>query len=107
MLVKGYQRFLSPLFPPVCRFQPTCSHYAVQAIERFGAVRGTGLAVRRVLRCHPWHPGGYDPVPEVLGIVGRASLEDAIATRAAAQAHHTDQPMPDAALPPEAEQRPD
>jgi uncharacterized protein len=62
-LVKGYRLFISPLFLPTCRFQPTCSQYAIEAIERFGAVRGTGLAVRRILRCHPFNPGGYDPIP--------------------------------------------
>lgn len=63
-LIRGYRMFISPLFPPTCRFQPTCSMYAIQAIERFGAVRGTWLATKRILRCHPFHPGGYDPVPE-------------------------------------------
>ncbi|MBD2503699.1 membrane protein insertion efficiency factor YidD [Anabaena azotica] len=64
-LIKGYRMFISPLFPPTCRFQPTCSMYAIQAIERFGAFRGGWMAIRRILRCHPFHPGGYDPVPEV------------------------------------------
>ncbi|QSJ17968.1 membrane protein insertion efficiency factor YidD [Nostoc sp. UHCC 0702] len=63
-LIRGYRMFISPLFPPTCRFQPTCSTYAIQAIERFGAWRGGWMAVRRILRCHPFHPGGYDPVPE-------------------------------------------
>ena len=62
-LVKGYRLFISPLFLPTCRFQPTCSQYAIEAIDRFGAGRGTWLAVRRILRCHPFNPGGYDPVP--------------------------------------------
>jgi len=62
-LIRGYRALVSPLFPPTCRFQPTCSHYALQAVERFGPVRGGWLAVRRILRCHPLHPGGYDPVP--------------------------------------------
>jgi uncharacterized protein len=65
-LIRFYRLLISPLFPPVCRFQPTCSQYAVEAIDRFGAWRGSGLAIRRVLRCHPWHPGGYDPVPPPL-----------------------------------------
>lgn len=61
-MIRFYRIFLSPLKPPSCRFVPTCSQYAFEAIERFGAVRGTYLAVRRILRCHPFHPGGYDPV---------------------------------------------
>jgi putative membrane protein insertion efficiency factor len=65
-LIKGYRLFISPLFPPACRFQPTCSVYAIQAIERFGGWRGGWMAIRRILRCHPFHPGGYDPVPEDL-----------------------------------------
>lgn len=63
LLIGGYRRFISPLLPPTCRFQPTCSQYAMTAIERFGLVKGTGLALRRITRCHPFHPGGYDPVP--------------------------------------------
>ncbi|NJL82483.1 MAG: membrane protein insertion efficiency factor YidD [Chloroflexaceae bacterium] len=63
-LIRGYQSWISPLFPPSCRFQPTCSQYALVAIARFGPWRGSALAVRRVLRCHPFHPGGYDPVPD-------------------------------------------
>ncbi|MFN3884409.1 MAG: membrane protein insertion efficiency factor YidD [Rhodocyclaceae bacterium] len=62
-LVRAYQLFVSPFFPPSCRFHPTCSHYAIEALEKHGPLRGAWLAVRRVLRCHPWHPGGHDPVP--------------------------------------------
>lgn len=62
-LIQGYRVVISPLFPPTCRFHPTCSQYAIDAVEQFGVWRGTSLAVRRVLRCHPWNPGGYDPVP--------------------------------------------
>ncbi|PSF35569.1 membrane protein insertion efficiency factor YidD [Aphanothece hegewaldii CCALA 016] len=62
-LIRGYRLFISPLFPPSCRFRPTCSVYAIEAIDRFGPLRGIWLATKRVLRCHPWHPGGYDPVP--------------------------------------------
>lgn len=63
-LVRGYQRFISPALPPACRFTPSCSAYAVTALERFGAARGSWLALRRLARCHPWNPGGYDPVPD-------------------------------------------
>jgi len=62
-LIRGYRVFLSPLFPPACRFQPTCSQYALEAVDRFGALQGSWLAARRICRCHPFHPGGYDPVP--------------------------------------------
>jgi hypothetical protein len=62
-LVRVYQYLISPLLGPRCRFHPSCSHYAVEAVEQHGALRGSWLALRRLLRCHPWHPGGYDPVP--------------------------------------------
>lgn len=65
-LIRGYQLLVSPWLGPRCRFYPSCSHYAAEALERHGAWRGCGLAVARVLRCHPWHPGGYDPVPDSL-----------------------------------------
>lgn len=64
LLIKGYRRLISPLFPPMCRFEPTCSRYALEAVDRFGPLQGTWLATKRVCRCHPFHPGGYDPVPE-------------------------------------------
>ncbi|NJD09150.1 MAG: membrane protein insertion efficiency factor YidD [Gemmatimonadetes bacterium] len=64
-LIRAYQRGLSPLLPPSCRYSPTCSEYALQAVQRFGAARGGALAVRRLLRCHPWGGSGYDPVPEL------------------------------------------
>ncbi len=63
-LIRGYRLLISPLFPPTCRFQPTCSNYAITAIERFGVIKGSIMAVKRILRCHPFHPGGYDPVPK-------------------------------------------
>lgn len=66
-LLAGYQRFVSPLLGPRCRFEPSCSSYAVQAVQGHGALRGSWLAVRRLMRCHPFHPGGYDPVPPPRG----------------------------------------
>jgi len=63
LAVRGYRYFLSPMLPRVCRFHPSCSEYAEQALERHGAWRGTLLATRRLCRCGPWHAGGYDPVP--------------------------------------------
>jgi len=62
-LIRFYQRFISPLLGQNCRYQPTCSNYALQAIQKYGAAKGSWLAVRRIARCHPFHPGGYDPVP--------------------------------------------
>jgi len=61
-LISLYRYMISPLFPQSCRFEPTCSEYARQAIERYGVLRGTYRATRRLARCHPFHPGGYDPV---------------------------------------------
>ena len=62
-LVRGYQLFVRPLLPPACRFQPSCSEYAREALGQHGLLRGGWLAVRRLGRCHPFHPGGYDPPP--------------------------------------------
>ena len=64
LLVRAYRYFVSPLLAPACRFHPSCSVYAEQAIQDHGALRGVWLAARRVCRCGPWHPGGFDPVPE-------------------------------------------
>jgi len=64
-LVRAYQLLVSPLLGANCRFQPTCSRYMIDAIERFGALKGLGLGLRRLSRCHPWHEGGLDPVPEL------------------------------------------
>ncbi|RKX43150.1 MAG: membrane protein insertion efficiency factor YidD [Thermotogae bacterium] len=63
-ILRFYRKYISPLKPPSCRFTPTCSAYAVQAVERFGVLRGLCLAARRILRCNPLNPGGVDPVPE-------------------------------------------
>lgn len=63
LVIRGYQLWISPLLPSACRYYPTCSGYAVEAIEKYGAVNGSWLAVRRIARCHPFHSGGYDPVP--------------------------------------------
>ena len=62
-VIRGYQLLISPVLPPSCRFTPSCSQYALEAVGRHGAVRGTWLAARRLARCHPFHPGGFDPVP--------------------------------------------
>ena len=70
LLIRGYQLLISPLLVAIsgpgsgCRFHPTCSHYAAGAIEKHGLIAGSWLAVRRLAKCHPWHPGGVDPVPE-------------------------------------------
>ena len=64
LLVKFYRKFISPLKRrPTCIFTPTCSEYALQALQKYGAVKGTYLAIKRILKCHPFHEGGYDPVP--------------------------------------------
>ncbi|ASU81739.1 membrane protein insertion efficiency factor YidD [Nocardiopsis gilva YIM 90087] len=75
--IRVYQRFISPLFPPTCRFYPSCSAYAVEALREHGAARGTWLTVRRIGRCHPFHPGGLDPVPPGRSARGRNVNEDA------------------------------
>ena len=62
-LIGLYRLLLSPLLGPACRFEPSCSRYTAQCVERFGAARGLWLGARRIARCHPWHPGGYDPPP--------------------------------------------
>lgn len=64
-LVRAYRLLISPLLGASCRFQPTCSNYMIESINRFGALRGTWLGIRRISRCHPWHKGGLDPVPEL------------------------------------------
>lgn len=62
-LIRGYQLFISPAFPPSCRFTPTCSSYALTSVERYGVFKGGWMAIKRIGRCHPWNPGGHDPVP--------------------------------------------
>jgi hypothetical protein len=64
LLLRGYKLVISPVLPVACRFYPTCSEYAMQAIEQHGVLRGFWLAVKRITRCHPWNAGGYDPVPQ-------------------------------------------
>ena len=67
VLIRAYQYVLSPLLGPRCRYHPTCSDYTAISVERFGLLRGGWLAVKRIARCHPWQPGGHDPVPDRLG----------------------------------------
>ncbi len=74
-LIRAYQQFVSPLMPLGCRYYPTCSHYAAEAIEQRGVLRGIGLGVRRILRCHPFAPGGFDPVPDALSDTSRPMPE--------------------------------
>ena len=62
-MIRGYQKYISPCFPSTCRFVPTCSTYCYQAIEKYGVIKGLYLGIRRILKCNPFHPGGYDPVP--------------------------------------------
>ncbi|MHC0552128.1 membrane protein insertion efficiency factor YidD [Salinicoccus sp. CNSTN-B1] len=62
-MIRFYQKAISPMFPPSCRFYPTCSNYSIDAVQEHGALKGGYLAVRRILKCHPFHEGGFDPVP--------------------------------------------
>ena len=63
LIIHFYRQFISPLKMPCCRFVPTCSEYALEAIKKYGAIKGSWLAIKRILKCHPFHKGGYDPVP--------------------------------------------
>ena len=76
-LIRGYQILISPLLPATCRYTPTCSSYALVAIERFGPWRGSWMAIKRIVRCNPWHKGGYDPVPPI-PIVGETDLSELV-----------------------------
>lgn len=62
-LIRVYQRYVSPMTPPSCRYIPTCSQYAIESVTKYGAFKGSWLAIKRISRCHPFHEGGYDPVP--------------------------------------------
>ncbi|ASB87798.1 membrane protein insertion efficiency factor YidD [Bacillus sonorensis] len=64
LIIRTYQKWISPVLPPSCRFYPTCSNYGLEAIEKHGALKGGWLTIKRILKCHPFHPGGVDPVPE-------------------------------------------
>ncbi|MFK4765880.1 membrane protein insertion efficiency factor YidD [Desulfobaculum sp. SPO524] len=75
LLIRAYQRLISPLFPPTCRFVPTCSSYAIEALRRHGIFKGSLLALWRILRCHPFCKGGYDPVPPKKKQSGPLSLK--------------------------------
>jgi putative membrane protein insertion efficiency factor len=63
LIVRGYQLLLRPVLPPACRFSPSCSQYSLEAINKYGAMKGAWLSIKRIIRCNPWNPGGYDPVP--------------------------------------------
>ena len=77
-LINGYRRYISPMFPPSCRFSPTCSQYAIAAIDRFGVTRGTWLGFWRICRCNPFVPGGYDPIPEAFSFLGNSRLSEKV-----------------------------
>ncbi|WP_084040540.1 membrane protein insertion efficiency factor YidD [Gracilibacillus boraciitolerans] len=64
LFIRFYRYFISPMFPPSCRFQPTCSQYSLECYQRFNVFKATYLSIKRILKCHPFHPGGFDPVPD-------------------------------------------
>lgn len=98
-LVRLYQKLLSPLLGPNCRYYPSCSHYAIEAVQQWGLGRGGVLALARILRCHPFHPGGYDPVPSqwsLQAVLGRSTFNsDQLAGRSHPLWQQTDAPKPD------------
>ena len=83
VLIRGYQVLISPLLGPSCRFTPTCSAYALTSVERFGVARGGWLAAKRIARCHPWNPGGHDPVPDTLPARGERPHRSSVRGRSA------------------------
>ena len=78
-LIRAYQKCISPLFPPSCRFKPTCSAYALEAIQKYGPGKGLILAIRRILRCNPLSRGGYDPIPKIKKLERKMIIEKSIA----------------------------
>ncbi|MDR2976343.1 MAG: membrane protein insertion efficiency factor YidD [Streptococcaceae bacterium] len=76
MLVRGYQRFISPIFPPSCRYYPTCSSYMIQALQKHGALKGFLMGIARILRCHPFVPGGVDEVPDHFSLKRNPNKEE-------------------------------
>ena len=81
-LVRGYQKYISPAFPACCRFTPTCSQYAMEAIDQYGAIKGGWLALKRIMRCNPFCRGGYDPVPQgKINSMTTTNQEDSIGDR--------------------------
>ncbi|MBP0989385.1 MAG: membrane protein insertion efficiency factor YidD [Oscillospiraceae bacterium] len=74
--IRFYQKHISPLFPPCCRYRPSCSQYGLEAVDRYGAVRGAWLATLRILRCNPFAKGGWDPVPRSFDLLGRHKIEE-------------------------------
>lgn len=89
--IQVYRKLISPLLPPSCRFQPTCSAYALEAISTWGVAKGSWLALRRISRCHPFHPGGFDPVPTPTHEVGQGGPEQTHLDDVHSSSTHQDQ----------------